>query len=86
MGIPVAASHQIQDGEIREIYLKRLQRLQQLRCRHIQDLNEKGIHLLNRSLFATYCDCRDVGAENEARAILGEINLDRERQLRFAFI
>lgn len=57
-------------ASLREIFLQRLQRLQQLRQRHQRQLNGHGLRLLDRSVFAAYCDCRDAGAEEEARAFL----------------
>ena len=57
---------------LRAIYLQRLQRLLQLRRQHEEELNPQGMRLLDHSVFAAYCDCRDVGAEQEAQAILRE--------------
>ncbi len=58
--------------EVRGVYLQRLERLRRLRDRHEQELNHQGVRLLNRSIFEAYCVCRDIGAEREARAILGQ--------------
>jgi hypothetical protein len=57
---------------LRQVYLSRLRRLRQLRLKHELELNPQGIRLLDRSLFAAYCDCVDIGAEAEARSILRE--------------
>jgi hypothetical protein len=57
-------------GELRHVYLQRLERLQRLRQRHERELNHQGVRLLNRSIFEAYCMCREIGAEDEARAIL----------------
>jgi hypothetical protein len=57
-------------GELRRVYLQRLERLQRLRQRHEQELNHQGVRLLNRSIFEAYCMCREIGAQDEARAIL----------------
>jgi hypothetical protein len=57
----------------RSVYLERLRRLQRLRAEHEGELNERGIRLLDRSLFATYCACRDIGAKDEALRILANI-------------
>jgi hypothetical protein len=54
----------------RSVYLQRLERLQRLRLQHESALNQRGIRLLDRSAFAAYCACRDIGAEQEARQIL----------------
>lgn len=56
---------------MRELYLQRLRRLQRLRQLHEPELNRQGLRLLDRALFAAYCECRDIGAEEEARATLG---------------
>jgi len=58
--------------EVRAVYLGRLERLQGLRTRHEQELNHQGVRLLNRSIFEAYCVCRDIGAAQEARAILSQ--------------
>lgn len=60
----------ISTGVLREVYLERLRRLQHLRQRHESDLNMNGLRLLDRSVFAAYCDCRDAGAGEEARQVL----------------
>lgn len=63
-------------ASLREIYLQRLTRLQQLRQRHQSELNGSGLRLLDRSVFAAYCDCRDAGAEEEAREVLAGATCD----------
>ncbi len=60
-------------AEQRSVYLQRLERLQRLRFEHEAELNQRGIRLLDRSLFATYCVCRDIGAKDEALRILANI-------------
>jgi hypothetical protein len=55
---------------LRGLYLKRLERLQRLRQQHQQELNSHGLRLLDRAVFAAYCECRDAGAETEARKLL----------------
>jgi hypothetical protein len=57
----------------RSVYLQRLERLQRLRLQHESELNPRGIRLLDRSAFAAYCACRDIGAEQEARQILNAV-------------
>jgi len=74
-------------ASLRAVYLQRLQRLLRLRRKHEQELNRQGLRLLDRSLFAAYCACRDVGAQDEARAILtkADIHVDPPgRELRSA--
>lgn len=60
---------------LREAYLRRLERLLHLRKRHERELNRQGMRLLDHSVFSAYCDCRDVGAEQEARALLRELDV-----------
>jgi len=55
---------------LRAVYLKRLQRLVRLRRQHEEELNKQGIRLLEKSVFAAYCACREVGAEQEAMKVL----------------
>jgi len=57
---------------LRADYLRRLRRLLGLRRRHLTNLNTQGLRLIDHSIFAAYCDCREAGAEQEARAILRE--------------
>jgi hypothetical protein len=57
-------------SSLRAVYLRRLQRLQRLRRAHEQELNSQGVRLLNRSMFEAYCVCREIGAGDEALAIL----------------
>jgi len=74
-------------SSLRVVYLQRLQRLLRLRRRHEQELNRQGLRLLDRSLFAAYCACRDAGAEEEARSILRRDGIHMaqpERELRSA--
>ena len=54
----------------RSVYLQRLERLQRLRLQHEAELNPRGLRLLDRSAFAAYCMCREIGAEQEALDIL----------------
>ncbi len=61
------------------VYLQRLQRLLRLRHQHEQHLNRHGLRLLDRSIFAAYCDCRHVGAEEEGRELLREAKFALEQ-------
>lgn len=61
--------------ELRRQYLDRLRRLLRLRRRHLDDLNEQGILLLDRSIFAAYRECATVNALEEAKAVLAEERL-----------
>ena len=57
-------------ASLRNVYLRRLERLVRLRRRHARELNQRGLRLLDRAVFAAYCACRDIGIESEARAAL----------------
>jgi hypothetical protein len=59
---------------LQSVYLTRLQRLLRLRRRHEHELNGQGIRLLDRSIFAAFCDCIEVGAEEKGRSILRSAN------------
>jgi hypothetical protein len=82
------AETSIEDSDpaaLRRVYLQRLERLLRLRQRHERELNRQGTRLLDHSVFAAYCDCRLVGADEEARALLQRmhVTIDPEpRQLR----
>lgn len=55
---------------LQALYLRRLQRLIRLREHHEEDLNDDGLWLLDRSIFATYRDCIQIGAGFAAHDIL----------------
>ncbi|HZP57046.1 MAG TPA: hypothetical protein VFC53_05775 [Dehalococcoidia bacterium] len=61
--------------ELRDGYLNRLRRLLRLRRDHFDELNEQGLRLLDRSIFAAYCDCLDIGQGEAARAVLKDVRL-----------
>ena len=61
--------------QLREGYLARLRRLLRLRRDHFDELNEQGLRLLDRSIFAAYCDCLDIGQGDAARAVLKDVQL-----------
>jgi hypothetical protein len=56
--------------ELQGVYLRRLRRLLQLRKNHEGQLNFEGIRLLDKSIYATYCDCLAVGAPEAAQEVL----------------
>jgi len=56
---------------LRRLLLKRLERLLRLRREHEPELNRQGLRLLDHAVFAAYCSCREVGADGEARHIIG---------------
>jgi len=61
--------------QLRDGYLSRLRRLLRLRRDHFDELNEQGLRLLDRSIFAAYCDCLDIGQGDAARTILKDVRL-----------
>jgi hypothetical protein len=56
-------------ASLRAVYLQRLQRLLRLRRQHEQELNKQGLRLLDRSLFAAYCACRDIHVDPPGREL-----------------
>jgi hypothetical protein len=60
----------ISSRDLQKAYLQRLRRLLRLRRDHHCQLNEVGLRLLDRSIFAAYCDCLDVGAGSFAQHVL----------------
>ena len=65
-----ATPEQLRDG-----YLNRLRRLLRLRRDHFDELNEQGLRLLDRSIFAAYCDCIDIGQGDAAKSVLKDVRL-----------
>jgi hypothetical protein len=65
-----ATPEQLRDG-----YLNRLRRLLRLRRDHYDELNDQGVRLLDRSIFAAYCDCIDIGQAEAARNVLKDVRL-----------
>lgn len=61
--------------QLRDGYLSRLRRLLRLRRDHFDELNEQGLRLLDRSIFAAYCDCLDIGQGEAAKGILKDVRL-----------
>ncbi|MBI2866740.1 MAG: hypothetical protein HYX97_00225 [Chloroflexi bacterium] len=57
------------DEQVR-ILFRRITRLNTIRHRCSELLNTQGMDLLNRALFATYCDCRDLGLAQEAMQLI----------------
>jgi hypothetical protein len=62
-------------SQLREGYLSRLRRLLRLRRDHFEELNDQGLRLLDRSIFAAYCDCLDIGEGDAAKAVLKDVRL-----------
>jgi hypothetical protein len=61
--------------QLRDGYLSRLRRLLRLRRDHFDELNEQGLRLLDRSIFAAYCDCLDIGQGDAAKTVLKDVRL-----------
>ena len=55
-----------------EVFLKRLRRLLVLRYQASNYLDLDDVRLLDRCIFATFCDCLEVGAAEPARRYLDE--------------
>ena len=62
----------VQLASLRGVYLTRLERLVRLRSQHEQELNERGIRLLDHSIFSAYYACRNNGVRTEAGRIIAE--------------
>ena len=60
---------------LRSIHPERLRRLLRLRRQYEHELNARGLRLLDRAVFAAYCDCRDIGTGEQARALLREAHV-----------
>jgi hypothetical protein len=59
-----------ESSDLQQAYLRRLRRLLRLRTHHQEELNDDGLWLLDRSIFATYRDCLESGAALTADEIL----------------
>jgi hypothetical protein len=64
-----------------DVFLKRLHRLLVLRYQASNYLDVDDVRLLDRCIFATFCDCKEVGAEELARRLLEQA---RSTQVRAA--
>jgi len=51
-------------------FLKRLSRLLHLRIEQSGQLNDEGMHLIDRAIYSTYCDAVDLGVTAEAQKLL----------------
>lgn len=59
--------------QLRYGYLQRLRRLLRLRRDHYEELNLQGLRLLDRSIFAAYCDCVEIGEIESAKEVLKNV-------------
>ena len=46
-----------------------------MRRDHFEELNDQGLRLLDRSIFAAYCDCLDIGEGDAAKDVLKDVRL-----------
>lgn len=60
--------------KVREFYLNRLRRILRLRRDHEDDLNEKGLQILDSLISTTYYDSMKAGAKKAATKILKHKN------------
>ena len=51
-------------------FLRRLNRLLRLRQEQAPELNGDGVRLIDRAIYAPYCDASDVGVAEEAQNLL----------------
>ena len=77
MSAAEAASDGGSDGampaaESAQLLLPRLERLVALRSLHVEHLNDEGRRLIQRAIFSTYVDCRELGLADDARALISE--------------
>ena len=54
-------------------FLRRLNRLLRLRREQGTELNGDGVRLIDRAIYATYCDASDVGVAEEAQKLLRKL-------------
>lgn len=73
-----AATTEARRTPMQTLFLDRLSRLVQKIQLHGRYLapTDRRMQLLNRAIFATFCTCRDLGLEQEARAILATLHAD----------
>jgi hypothetical protein len=51
-------------------FLRRLHRLLTLRSEQAVQLNQGGVHLIDRAIYSTYCDGVELGVSDEAQMLL----------------
>ena len=64
------------EQENRTTFVKRLERLIQLRKDFHDDLNPLGLELLHRSIYATFRDCVSFGASDKAHELMARAGLE----------
>jgi len=58
------------DGGLGSFYVSRLERLIRLRRDFEDHLNDLGVDILDRSIYATFRDCVDSGLADRARLLM----------------
>jgi len=61
-------------------FLRRLNRLLRLRQEQRAELNSDGLRLIDRSIYATYCDACDIGVAEEAQKLLRRLPVPSSRR------
>jgi len=61
-------------------FLRRLNRLLRLRQEQRAELNSEGLRLIDRAIYATYCDASDVGVAEEAQRLLRRLPVPSSKQ------
>jgi hypothetical protein len=64
------SSPHAEEGQVKAIFVNRLERLLRMRKDYREDLNPLGLRLMDRAIDATYSDCIQYGAADQARAIM----------------
>ena len=62
--------------QTKSVFINRLSRLLQLHRNFQDDLNPMGLRLLEQSIRATYSDCIDFGAGDQAKTLLTRGGID----------
>jgi hypothetical protein len=58
---------------VQRYFLQRLTRMVRLRREQSAELNEDGVHLLDRAIYSTYCDAVDLAVTEQAQEILQRV-------------
>jgi hypothetical protein len=70
---PISSRPSRKDDGLRSFYLSRLERLIRLRRDFEDHLNELGVDILDRSIYATFVDCSNNGGAEEARTLMAAL-------------
>lgn len=57
-------------SSLQSFFLRRLNKLLQLRQEQSSQLNGDGLRLLDQAIFSTYCDCVDLGVGAKAQKLI----------------